>query len=182
MVFSKIEFVKNLMIQNYNPPYINNTSQLIEAVKSLICPYIGKTLKATWIGWMNDYDCWWEEMPIILQIGEDQVEICWTKFEDVAVTKNQIPLDGAMQLTEGASIKKDVHEILNKFIGKRVTGVEVGESTMSVGNSGDIWIPNSINFIFGEAFLMIYNGLDENGISDKRPDEHILRSYPICSA
>ena len=170
------------MLQDYAPTYINATPELIEVIKSIICPCIGKELKANWIGWMNEYDCWWEEMPIILQIGNDRIEICWYQFKDVSLTKNQIPIDGSAHLTTEASIKKNAHETLNRFIGKTMTGIEVGEATMSFGNSGDIWIPNSINFIFGEAFLAIHNGLDENGVLDARPDEHIMRSYPICSA
>ncbi|MEM7343436.1 MAG: hypothetical protein AAF485_04280, partial [Chloroflexota bacterium] len=156
------------MIIGYSPRYIDTTSALIEAAESLLCPCIGKKLEANWIGWMNEHECWWEDMPVILQIGHDRIEICWSKFQNVTLTKNQIAIDGSDQVIEGASIKKNAQGTLNKFIGKTVTGVEIGEATMSIGSSADIWIPNSINFIFGAEFLTIYNQLDENGILAER--------------
>ena len=169
------------MIQDYSPVYIDTTSDLIEVVKTIICPFIGQELKESWIGWMDEDDCWWEDMPIILQIGNERLEICWNQFQDVSITKNQIPVDGSAHFTmEDASIKKNAHKVLNKFMGKTITAIEVGETTMSMGDSGLVWIPNSINFIFGEDFLSIYNGLDENQVSDERPSEAISRSYPIC--
>lgn len=152
-------------IQGYNPDWVEDREKAEALVHAFASQWIGKTIDASYVGWYTPDDEWYEDFPIILEIGGSQFEICWQKFDSLSITKNQINLEKCVSYGEIIPYKKDALPPLREAIGKRIKSVRLGMSPMTFEDKVLPMI-NSVDFELENGFLTVYNGLDENGISN----------------
>ncbi|MBJ7557026.1 hypothetical protein [Marinomonas spartinae] len=153
-------------IQGYNPEWVEDKEAAIELVKSYSRKWIGNTISSSYVGWFSPDNEWDENLPIVLIIGDVQYEICWQKFDSLAITSKQINLYHCICSGELTPYKRNYHEAINKCLEKEIVSVELGMSSMTLEGKVLPMI-NSIDFHLVGGFLTIYNALDENGLSNE---------------
>ena len=151
-------------IQGYKPEWVQDKAKAEELVTDLSGQLVGKSIKTTFVGWYEPDDSWYQDLPIILIINGEQIEICWQKFDSLSITKNQINVNNCISYGERIPFRENALSSLNKAIGKRVLSVKLGMSSMEWGGI-EIPLINSLVFELENGYLTIFNALDENGVS-----------------
>lgn len=165
-------------IEGYCPNWVHDKDTALELLESFAREWVGKSIDSTYVGWYTEDDTWYEDIPIVLIIGEKQYEICWHEFDDLSITENQLNLNSCMVSGLSIPMRKNSLPVLNKAIGKTILGVELGESEMSADDK-KTRIINSVNFILEAGYLTVFNALDENGVADEPCRESIQKNYAI---
>lgn len=152
-------------IEGYKPEWVHDKDKAEELVERWSKKWIGKSIGKTFVGWYEPDDSWYEDLPIILFIGGDRIEICWQKFDSLSITKNQIDITDCISYEEKIPYKENAHPALNEVIGKKILNVKLGMSSMTLEKKVMPMI-NSLDFELENGFLTIFNELDENGLSN----------------
>lgn len=164
-------------IEGYNPSWISDKNQALKTLQRLAPKWIGRRLDASFVGCFED-GTWYSDLPVILVIGGQQYEFCWAKMDELAITQGQLRQDYCIVNGEQITLQKDAMQELQKAVGKKIIGIELGESEMS-SRGVTTRIINSVNFIMRGAYLSIHNCLDENCLSDKPCKNEIQINYSI---
>jgi hypothetical protein len=153
-----------LGIEGYDPQWYHNARPLAAAHRVRFGRLIGRPLAGAWLMWDVHRDCWLTDGPVILGFGDSNVELTHRKFDECAITWNQvdmsIPLDWAGMHLDWLA---EPHPALGAAYGRRLLEVNVIERIMP-----SYWRPrvlHAVEFRFEGARLSIYNAMDENGIS-----------------
>jgi len=151
-------------INGYNPDWIVNRVDAEKLLSSWSKNWIGNSIEESFVGWYPPDDSWFADLPIILIIGGEQIEICWQKFDSLSITKNQLSRNKCISSGEEYPYKVNALPELAASIGKTILAVKLGMSSMTIE---DITLPiiNSVDFYLAGGFLSIYNALDENAVS-----------------
>ena len=152
-------------IQGYKPEWVLDK---VKAEKLIDCwsrNWVGKSIEKTLVGWYEPDDSWYEDLPIILIIDGEQIEICWQQFDSLSITKNQIDVNDCVSYDEKIPYRENMLITLNQAIGKKIVDVKLGMSSMTLEGK-TIPMINSVDFELENGFLTIYNALDENGVSN----------------
>jgi hypothetical protein len=152
-------------IQGYNPKWVLDKVEAENFIGVWSRQWVGKTIERTFVGWYESNDSWYEDLPIILIIGGEQIEICWQKFDSLSITKNQINVDNCISYDEKIPYRENALSALSGAIGKRILSVKLGMSFMTLEEKV-IPMINSVDFELENGFLSIFNALDENGVSN----------------
>lgn len=173
------------MISDYAPKFFDKTEEFLRAHRSLLRNLIGKTITDSYIIWDLDLDKWFSDGPIVLVIGNTQVELKASQTDMYSLTTNSIDLnqpldkdyvgDGSVQLFEWRiNTLKEIAKVLNKRIDE-VYIIEYDSHYQDpegkkIGHTG--FMLHGLCFRFGNEFLQMYTGLDTNGVSN----EGLIRS------
>ena len=146
---------------------------------------VGSRLTNAWIVWNLDDDTWFADLPVVLQFDNDvQLELCWEKFDDLAVSWNTVDVSIAPTawVTWPLEWRSRAHESLANAVGSVVTDVSVLEYFL--GTPSGVWarLPrrkakpgsgeaNGLWFDTDRGGLHVFNALDENGLSNDRPSD-----------
>lgn len=161
-------------IAGYRPIWINDREEAIKELQTFAVAWVGSKIEKTYVGWFIEDNSWYEDIPIVLVIGGKQYEICWNKFDDLAITQGQIDVKNCIVSGGKIPMKENALPELERAIGNTIVGVELGESEMN-GSA----IINSVNLILEGGYLTIYNNLDENGVSSEPCSDASQRNHPI---
>ncbi|HET6214539.1 MAG TPA: hypothetical protein VFE14_16865 [Micromonosporaceae bacterium] len=154
-----------LGIEGYEPQWHHDGRTLAAAHRSRFTRLLGQPLIGSWLMWDPDERAWFADGPVILGFPEHNVEITHRKFDECAITWNQV--DMSMPLDwPGLNLdwRAGLHPSLGRVQGRPLRGVNVIERIMPAH-----WRPSvlhAIELLFEGARLAIYNALDENGIND----------------
>jgi hypothetical protein len=179
-------------IEGYEPQWHHSGRSLAVAHRHRFRHLIGQALHGAWLMWDLDADRWFADGPVILGFDDANVEITHRKFDDCAITWDQVDMvmplhwavnpagslpsatlasrsDGSALDRSDASIRldwrEDAHPALRAVHGRRLREVNVIERLMAAS-----WRPtvlHAVELLFeGPARLAIFNALDENGLTD----------------
>jgi hypothetical protein len=159
-----------LAIEGYEPQWHHSARALAAVHRGRFARLIGRRLVGAWVMWDVDRHTWHAGGPVILGFGDSNVEITHRKFDECAITWDQvdmsIPLDwyGA-----GSGLRLDwragAHPALEAVTGQRLREVNAIERVMPSS-----WRPrllDAVELLFDEGRLAVYNAMDENGLSHR---------------
>jgi hypothetical protein len=172
-------------IEGYEPQWHHSGRTLAAAHRPRFRHLIGQMLHDAWLMWDLDADRWFADGPVILGFDDANVEITHRKFDESAITWDQVdmlnplhwPVKPAASLASldrsDAEIRldwrEDAHPALRAVKGRRLREVNVIERLMAAH-----WRPtvlHAVEFLFETApgrppaRLAIFNALDENGLT-----------------
>jgi hypothetical protein len=153
-----------LGIEGWEPVWHYDAEALAAVHRHRFAQIIGRKLGAGWLMWDMAERGWFADGPVVLNFGSTQVEITHRKFDECAITWNQIDRDLPIDWYEHFDWRPDPHAALRNARGKRLRAVSVIE-LVTVAE----WRPrilHAIEFLFDGARLAIYNAMDENGLTD----------------
>ena len=162
---------------------IGNSADLLAAHGQRLAGWRGQTLEAVWVAWDLDGDRFFAEEPVILQIGGQQIQIvCW-RLTDIALTWVTLDLDRPpTYISDWApeirlEWRADALEPLRNARGETLLDVHIVEQRQRV-DAEDWWL-NGIRLTHTAGILEIFNGLDENAITDRVEDSELLRAVRV---
>jgi len=152
-------------IEGYQPQWHHSGRALAAAHRAGFRHLIGQPLHDAWLMWDLDADQWFADGPVILGFTDANVEVTHRKFDECAITLDQVDMLLPLHWSE---IRLDWqaggHPALTAVRGRRLRAVNVIERLMTAH-----WRPtvlHAVEFIFqGPARLAIFNALDENGLT-----------------
>lgn len=149
----------------YEPQWCHNANTLAAAHRSRFSRIIGRPLDLAWVLWDRDRRTWFPGGPVILGFGGVNVEVMHRKFDECAITWDQldtsVPPDWPGHTVDW---RPDGHPALLAPRGRRLREVNVIERIMP-----SHWRPrvlHAVEFRFEGSRLAVYNALDENGLTD----------------
>jgi hypothetical protein len=150
-------------IENYEPDFTEDFDDALQMCRRFKWQIIGGTIEKTWVAWQEGNDSWFADVPIILRIGGNNFEICWTKFADFAFTSSLINVEKPVFWGGGNETplnwRLNSLTTLQNAVGQRVNGIQL------IG----LGVPFYLSFQLEQGQLLIYNAGDENGVSDQPP-------------
>jgi hypothetical protein len=133
---------------------------------------IGQTIQSSWIAWTQEYNVWLSSDPVVLRIGEQNLEIACSEFEKVYLFWNTI---NVLEAPDRGSFTDSFWKMnglpeLSRVIGQKIQQVFLLEAELRIMHEGyesSTWCLNGIEFELSEGYLQVYNALDENGVSNE---------------
>jgi len=116
-------------ISGWRPDWQPSTAALLAQHRERLRSLRGHRIDATWLVWINDLDEWFADLPVVFQIGEEQLEICNQKFDDMSITWNTIDVDVTPIAWVDWSLtwRRDAHPALSGAVGQTIRDVHVSE-------------------------------------------------------
>ncbi|MGB3443474.1 MAG: hypothetical protein WBA97_32460 [Actinophytocola sp.] len=132
----------------------------------------------TWTVWNLEHDEWFAGLPVVLRLDRGpQLEVCWEKFDDLSITWGTIDV----ALTPRGWVewplewRQAAHPALAAITGATLETVAVTSFRFVTKNVSDprdrhaVWLTTGLWLATDCGDLHIFNGLDENGLSDQPP-------------
>jgi hypothetical protein len=169
-------------ISGWSPDWQQVPSDLLTEHRERLRALRGNRIDATWLVWINDLDEWFADLPIALQIGGQQLEICNQKFDDLSVTWNTIDVDVAPIAWVDWSLtwRRDAHAALQQAVGQTIRNVYLSEHLFTTSrvhppdplqqHDTSAWLLGGLVFELDSGYLHVFNALDENGLSAGAPE------------
>ena len=153
-----------LGIEGYEPEWHHDAEALAAVHRTRFVRLIGRKLRSSWLMWDIAERGWFADGPVILDFGHTHVEITHRKFDECAITWDQIDRDVPVDLYEHFDWRPDPHAALRRARGRPLRAVNVIERTTSAD-----WRPrvlHAVEFLFEGARLAVFHAMDENGLTD----------------
>jgi hypothetical protein len=153
-----------LGIEGYEPVWQHDAEALAAVHRHRFARLFGRKLRSGWLMWDVAERGWFADGPVVLSFGSTQVEITHRKFDECAITWDQIDTDVPIDWYEHFDWRPDPHTALRNARGKHLRAVSIIE-LITVAE----WRPrilHAVEFLFEGARLAIYNAMDENGLTD----------------
>jgi hypothetical protein len=171
-------------IQGYEPQWLNGLSSIAAAHGPRLQALTGRHLRRTWLLWDLTDDEWFADAPVLLDFGDEQVEISHQKFDSLSITWNTIDPVARTAWTSGDTGHPDDyifrlawrHDALAETVAlqdQRLQAVELLE--YAAGNIADGMV--AVSFTFPDGRVTISNGLDENLLEFGEPDPGFRRHH-----
>ncbi|MEV0811106.1 hypothetical protein [Micromonospora sp. NPDC050200] len=178
LVHGHNDLVFNFGIEGYQPQWLHGRDAITTAHGRRLAALAGHTLRHVWLVWDLDADEWFADCPVLLDFGADQVEVNHQKFDDLSITWNSAdptrpvrwPTSDDFQLAWRAEPLPQ----LAPLPGQRLSHAELLEWAGDDMANGSI----ALSFALSTAQLIIYNALDENGLTVD-PPEPCWRRQPL---
>jgi hypothetical protein len=153
-------------IEGYEPQWHHSGRALAAAHRARFRQLIGQALHGAWLMWDLDADRWFADGPVILGFTDANVEITHRKFDDCAITWDQVDMLMPLHWCDlRLDWRDDGHPALRRVHGRRLREVNVIERLMTAD-----WRPTVLHGVElqfeGRGRLTIFNALDENGLTD----------------
>jgi hypothetical protein len=159
-----------LGIEGYEPVWHHTAKTLAAAHRARFSRLLGRPLVGGWVMWDLDHRSWFADGPVILGFGDSNVEVTHRKFDECAITWDQVDMSMPPDWP-GSGLRLDwrsgVQPALSAVTGRRLRAVNAIERIMP-----STWRPralDAIEFLFEEGRLAVYNAMDENGLTNE-PD------------
>jgi hypothetical protein len=153
-----------LGIEGYEPEWQHDAEALAAVHRHRFAQLIGRRLHSSELMWDIAERGWFADGPVILDFGTTRVEITHRKFDECAITWNQIDTTLPIDWYEHFDWRPDPHAALRNARGRRLQAVGIIELVTTAD-----WRPrilHAVEFLFEGARLAIYNAMDENGLTD----------------
>jgi hypothetical protein len=165
-------------IAGYRPRWLQGLNPIATTHGRRLGGLAGRTLHHIWLVWEFSADEWFTDCPVLLDFGDEQVEINHQKFDDLSITFNSIdpsqpvtwPTSDDFRLAWRAEPIEQLKELRGQEL-RQAQLLEYAGGTMADGSI-------ALGFVFPGGHLTIYNALDENGLLFGLPSrdwrEHVL--------
>lgn len=166
-------------IAGYEPHWHHSGRALASTHRDRFRRLIGQRLHDAWLMWDLDQDRWFADGPVILGFTDANVEVTHRKFDECAITWNQVdmleplvwstlPTEALASVDDPDAIRLDWqaggHPALRRVRDRRLREVNVIERLMTAH-----WRPTvlyAVELLFdGGRRLAVFNALDENGLT-----------------
>jgi hypothetical protein len=152
-----------LGIAGYEPEWHFDAEVLAAAHRHRFGRIIGRRLVAGWLMWDVTARGWFADGPVVLDVGGTSVEITHRKFDECAITWDQIDMTARVDWY-GMRLdwRADPHAALRNARGRVLRQVNIIERITPAD-----WRPrvlHAVEFLFEGARLAVYNAMDENGL------------------
>lgn len=153
-----------LGIDGYEPQWHHDARTLAAANRARFAPLIGQPLVGSWVMWDVVAGAWFTGGPVVLGFPEANVEITHRKFDECAITRDQVDLSRPVAWP-GLALdwRAGTHPAVARAHGRPLRAVNIIERLMSAP-----WRPvvlHAVELLFDGARLAVFNALDENGIT-----------------
>ncbi|WP_018253267.1 hypothetical protein [Salinispora mooreana] len=165
-------------IVGYRPRWLRGIEAVARPHDPRLAGLVGRTLRHVWLVWDLGADEWFADCPVLLDFGDEQVEINHTRTDDLSITFNSIdphqpltwPTSDGFQLAWRPEPIAQLEELRGQEL-RHASLLEWAGGTMADGSV-------ALGFDFLAGHLTIYNALDENGFLFGEPGrnwrEHVL--------
>ncbi len=157
---------------DYEPRWLHDREAIVRAHGRRLALLAGQTLAHVWLVWDEAGDEWFDDCPVLLDLGDQRVEINHQKFNDLSITFNSVDVArpvawlGADDL--GLCWRAEPLPHLAVLRGQRLRDV-----TLLEWAGGDLAAGSmALCFTFGTGQLTVLNALDANGLDFGPPDVH----------
>ena len=153
-----------LGIDGYEPVWHHDAEALAAVHRHRFARLIGRRLRCGWLMWDIAERGWFADGPVILDFGSTRVEIGHRKFDECAITWDQIDMSVPIDWYEHFDWRPDPNAALRHARGQILRAVNIIE-LVTVAE----WRPrvlHAVEFLFENARLAVYNALDETGLTD----------------
>ncbi|MFI5495341.1 hypothetical protein [Actinoplanes sp. NPDC051859] len=155
-----------LGIEGYAPEWHYEAGALAAVHRARFARLIGRKLLHGWLMWDLAERGWFADGPVVLGFGGANVEITHRKFDECAITWNQVDMTADIDwYATGIQLdwRADPHAALRNARGRVLREVNIVERTTVAP-----WRPrilHAVEFLFDGARLAVYNAMDENGLT-----------------
>jgi hypothetical protein len=142
---------------------------------------VGRVLETGWVAWDVDEECWFSIEPVVLRIGESQLDVAldlsmlWLDSDSIDVNA---PVDASFD-EDGYVVawKQDGHPALDLARGRAVVGVYAiefeahffaAEAAPGASPDGAWWLGGLGLELEGGGVLELVSNVDENFMSNQR--------------
>ncbi|AXI00933.1 hypothetical protein DV702_15180 [Sporosarcina sp. PTS2304] len=171
-----------LGIKDYNPKFYTDKNEFIKEHGATLKSLIGSNLREVWTVHEASDGEFWADCPVILLIGEKQLEFCSFKDDEIAVTWDEIDLKETVDWYGDQELnlewRKNAIENTALFIGRQIEKIEVIEMTQEAIDAKDnlihsnVWL-SGLGFSVRECYVSIFNTFDETGFSFSKKENLI---------
>jgi hypothetical protein len=162
-------------LENYQPQFVETLDEVLELGRALAGEVVGKTIDAVWTAWLPGEqgrdDTWWDDAPVIIEIGGVLYELCWIETTRFALTRNSIELTEPFHWFGSEELvlewRQHTHGLVSDLLGQQIIGIELMETMFEVRSRDSVevrLIPNAIDFLVEGGRLSVFNAFDKNGI------------------
>lgn len=180
-------------MSNNRPEFVHTVEAALDKYGSSLRSIIGLPLNRGWVAWDNSHDEWFSDEVVILQFGDCNLEACFYKLSDFAITWNTVDVSlqpNWMGCWEGLNLewRQNAHPAFANVLGKelrdvvlvsynyKTTVVQDPKHPEQVGQKQTWRLLNAIEFHFHDASLTLFNALDENGLeNDLQKDDEFIK-------
>ncbi|MGA5305522.1 hypothetical protein ACPCHT_36900 [Nucisporomicrobium flavum] len=156
-----------LGIEGYDPEWHHDAVALAAVHRARFSRLIGRKLLHGWLMWDMSERGWFADGPVILGFGGTNVEVTHRKFDECAITWDQVDMTAPIDwYATGIQLdwRADPHAALRNARGRILREVNIIErTTPAKWHSGFL---HAVEFLFDGARLAIFNAMDENGLTD----------------
>jgi len=159
-------------IDGYEPVWLSGLSEIRRAHGDRLRTLVGKRLQRVHLTWFVEYDEWLEDAPVIVDFGDERLEIRHFKFDDLSLTWNTIDPYGKAEWNWGDPAepsplrwRHDTRPELSALEGQVLQDVELLEWTGRDMARGVV----DLGFVFPHGRFTVINAMDENGLEFTEP-------------
>ena len=165
-------------IHDYRPQWSKQAGELREHLRAIRADFTGRPIHAVWTLWDVENDEWFNDAPVIVDVGGSRLEICATKLDEMSVSVNTIDIakpvfwcsdedDGepAMRWTDR------IHSCLTGVASQRIESFCIMEYRIDSGLQdmlGLNWVVAGIGLELEDGYFEVSNGLDCNAMTRSR--------------
>jgi hypothetical protein len=170
--------VPDLGLPGYEPQRLSGAATVIGAHAAALRRLVGRPLTRTWLAWDLARDCWFNDYPVLFDVGGTQLEVLRQNANDLCLTFDSVdPRAPIVPPVSAAGLRlawrsSPTHE-LALLAGAELTGVEVLEWTdrSNAGRTGR----TALSLRFGDAWLTVDSPASHNGLAFEPPGAHWRR-------
>ncbi|MEV7548936.1 hypothetical protein AB0N89_04855 [Amycolatopsis sp. NPDC089917] len=170
-------------IEGYEPVWLSGLGKIRGEHGDRLVSLVGKRLQHVHLTWFVQYDEWLEDAPVVVDFGDERLEITHWKFDEVSLTWNTIDPYGKSEWDWGDPAepsplrwRRDVCPELSALEGQVLQDVELLQS-VSHDVAGRMV---ALGFVFPSGRFTVFNAMDENGIEFTEPDSS-YRAYSLTA-
>lgn len=165
-------------VSGWRPDFLTAEDQFRQQSLSLR-NLVGLRIAAAWTVWNLEHDEWFADLPVVIGFEEGpQLEVCWEKFDDLSITWDTIDV----AVTPKAWVewplewRQTAHPALAACVGSTIQDAQATTFRFTTQNTdhphdvSSVWLTAGLWLATSGGGVHIFNALDENGLSDARPE------------
>ncbi|ONF69928.1 hypothetical protein [Amycolatopsis keratiniphila] len=165
-------------IEGYEPVWLSGLQEIRRAHGDRLRALVGKRLRHVHLTWFVEYAEWLSDAPVVVDFGDERLEITHWKFDEISLTWNTIDPYGKSSWDWGDPAepnpllwRRDVFPELSALEGQVLQDVELLDCATRDMANGMV----ALGFVFPHGRFTVFNALDENGIEYTEPDSSYRR-------
>ncbi|WP_410655086.1 hypothetical protein [Amycolatopsis sp. lyj-112] len=164
-------------IDGYEPVWLSGLGTVRGAHGDRLRGLVGRRLQRVHLTWFVHEDAWLEDAPVVVDFGDERLEITHFKFDDLSLTWNTIDPYGKPEWFYGdeedtpLAWRHDTSPELSSLEGQILQDVELLECVTRDMADGMV----ALGFVFPHGRFTVFNALDENGLEFTEPDPSYRR-------
>jgi hypothetical protein len=156
---------------------LDSSARLLEVHGPRLRELLGRTLDALWVAWDGSRDAWFSDEAVVLQVGETRVEVvCW-RVGDIVLSWNAIDLARtpawvtSWDRERKLCWRRDALGSVTAALGQSISAIHVLEHrSRRPGPRDGTWLLHGLEFTLASTTLLVFNALDENGLTLDPPN------------